>query len=58
MGQARNRGTFEVRNAQAIASGRVKAKKSHRGLFGMGDILGLMVRMLAIENTNKKNKNK
>lgn len=45
MGQARNRGTFEERKAQAIAAGRIKTKREPAGGFGMGGIYGLMASM-------------
>lgn len=59
MGQARNRGIFEVRKAQAIAAGRIKVKRARRrwgvgGGFGVGDMLGLVTKLLVSEKSRKK----
>lgn len=42
MGQARDRGSFKERKAQAIATGRIKGKKDR---FSMIDMYGIMAGM-------------
>lgn len=54
MGQARNRGTFEERRAQAIAAGRLKVKRSRSDGLGIADIHGLMASIFMHRNVRKR----
>lgn len=55
MGQARNRGTFEERRAQAIAAGRLNVKRSRSdGLSIIAYIYGLMASIFMHRNVRKR----